>query len=628
MRASSTSLIDAATRCFRAAATRAQEEHSLASSSAVEAYDRKCFEEETVRISREVGERRMHTASTFFPALYLRARDPAGDEATRLLRSTSKAFELDLRFKEIEKLDEMHAKLWTLLNAGDRRSVTLEEYEQLLNDFNKWASEQYGAQLPPPPATVWEVSSSEEGEEDVEEDAMKGEEAPVEPPPILRGLAATSSLYNSSLTSPQASASPDRIMSAVKKPPVQMTTSSFGGAGNRGGKRSGAQSQAWSVVAQHIQRFREQRQQQELQQQQRRYSESMTSAMTLSQRSNVQFEEALHLTEDQPALGGILYLCSVPPPRPNMQLILSCPRNADKAVDIAVIYQTFAKQVSLVKCEAELIMWDSNNDGRLSEDEVENYVKDLTPRIAALSSMSKDLLPFYCCTVSRRLFWDLDPGNRGVLRIHSLLQSSVMKEWVSLQLMSEDDPQNWFGAAVTQQLYNKFVMLDARNRGTLNVENLRSYKKGLPTVTDDGLPLDTSPLCALFIDRYFETNTLMTRSEMDYRKFVDFVIAVELLPQCSRPHFFWSILDLEGTGVVTPMIVNQFFRETHAKLVAAGLDVPSRETVVQEVFDLIEKAEPLRITREEFVRSPQAGLFVGLLIDCLSFWTYENREQR
>lgn len=596
------SFIEAASRCMRAAAARAQAEHSLTSSAAIEAYNTQCFEDETARINREIEQKRALASSAFFPALYLRIRDPAGDETTRLLRSTSKAFELDLRFKEIENLDEMHAKLWTLLSAGDRRSVTLEEYEQLLREFNEWASAQYGAQLPPPPASVWEVSSAEEIEDGEEGD----EEARVS--------------ARSDASSPQPSPSPDRNAATEKSPTV---TATHGIPGARS-SRSGTRSQSWSVVAQHIQRFREQQQQQR----QRDSASQPSAAMTPSQRSNAQFEQMLRLAEDQPALGNILYLCSVPPPRPDMQLFLSCPRNADHAVDIAVIYQTFAKQVSLVKCEAELMMWDSNDDGRLSEGEVENYVKDLAPRIAALASLDEDLLLFYCCTVSRRLFWDLDPGNRGVLRIHSLLQSSVMNEWVNLQLMSEDDPQNWFGATVTQQLYNKFVMLDTRNKGTLNAKNLHAYKKGLPTVIDDGLPLDTSPLCALFIDRYFETNTFMTRSEMDYRKFVDFVIAVELLPQCSRPHFFWNILDLNGTGVLTPMIANQFFRETHAKLVAAGLDVPSRETVVQEVFDLIEKAEPLRITREEFVRSPQAGLFMGLLIDCLSFWTYENREQR
>ena len=119
------SFIEAASRCMRAAAARAQAEHSLTSSAAIEAYNTQCFEDETARINREIEQKRALASSAFFPALYLRIRDPAGDETTRLLRSTSKAFELDLRFKEIENLDEMHAKLWTLLSAGDRRSVTL-----------------------------------------------------------------------------------------------------------------------------------------------------------------------------------------------------------------------------------------------------------------------------------------------------------------------------------------------------------------------------------------------------------------------------------------------------------------------------------------------------------------------
>ncbi|TPP50705.1 hypothetical protein CGC20_25090 [Leishmania donovani] len=590
-----------ATQRLRTFAAQEEQAHELTTSTALEEWATQCFEAETERINRELVQRREQASATFLPALYMRGRDPAADETTRLLHSTCKAFELDMRFKEIEKLDEMHAHLWTLLSAGDRTSISMEAYEQLLHDFNEWAAEHYEAQLPPPPSTVWDVSEDEdecilsrrEGKKDNHERSGGGNSSPSMSP----------------LQSPVSLAQP----LSASTPPVLTATIA---APNDAPGSSGTQGASWDTVLQHVKRYRDQQ-----------HSDTPASARSLM-RSHAHFEHLLRLAEDQPALGNVLYLCSVPPPRPDVQLFLSCPRNAERAVEIAAIYQTFAKQVSLVKCEAELIMWDSNNDGRLSEDEVENYVRDLAPRIAALQAMGKDMLPFYCCTVSRRLFWDLDPGNRGVLRIHSLLHSGVMDEWVSLQLMTEDDPQNWFGALVTQQLYNKFVLLDTRNTGTLNVENLRGYKKGLPTVLDDGLPPDVSPLCSLFIDRYFETNTLMTRSEMDYRKFVDFVIAVELLPQCSRPYFFWNILDMEGTGVLTPMIVNQFFRETHAKLVAAGLDVPSRETVVQEVFDLIEKAESLLITRDEFVRSPQAGLFVALLIDCLSFWTYENREQR
>lgn len=598
-----------ATRRLRSVAAAEQQAHGLTSQAGIAAWATQSFEAETERINRELEQKRAQKSSAFFPALYMRGRDPAADEILRLLRSACKAYELDLRFKEIEKLDEMHAQLWTLLSAGDRTSITVESYEKLLGDFNAWAADRHDAQLPPPPSAVWDVSETEdEGADTHLVDTLQRPSA-----------------------SPSATGARLSASSELPSPPVNATNASelrisIEPRGSRSGGGGTARSASWELLFDHIQCFNERQQVQ--QEEQQRSSVAAAATSVTPGRNYAVLEHLLRLAEDQPPLGNVLYLCSVPPPRPDMQLFLSCPRNAERAVDIAAIYQTFAKQVSLVKCEAELIMWDNNNDGRLSEDEVENYVRDLASRIAALQAMSKDMLPFYCCTVSRRLFWDLDPGNRGVLRIHSLLQSSVMDEWVSLQLMTEDDPQNWFGALVTQQLYNKFVLLDTRNKGTLNVENLRAYKKGLPTVLDDGLPPDTSPLCSLFIDRYFETNTLMTRSEMDYRKFVDFVIAVELLPQCSRPHFFWNILDMDGCGVLSPMVVNQFFRETHGKLVAAGLDVPSRETVVQEVFDLIEKAEPLRITREEFVRSPQAGLFVALLIDCLSFWTYENREQR
>ncbi|KAG5473849.1 hypothetical protein LSCM1_04481 [Leishmania martiniquensis] len=618
---SSPSLVELATRRLRAVAAQEEQARKLTTSAALEEWATQAFEAETERIDGELLKRRAQASSTFFPALYMRGRDLAADEATRLLHNTCKAFELDLRFKEIEKLDEMHAHLWTLLSAGDRTSISMEAYEQLLHDFNEWAAEHYGAQLPPPPSAVWDVSEDENEDEDILRGAGRKEDSYEE---SERGSLSTAK-------SPHRSPPQSDPSSSASTPSNSATTAATlnGAAGpsardSSGGERtSGTRCASLDAVSLHVKRFREQQRLLQLHQ----LHDSPVSASS-SARSCAKLEHRLRLAEDQPALGNVLYLCSVPSPRPDVQLFLTCPRNAERAVEVAAIYQTFAKQVSLVKCEAELIMWDSNNDGRLSEDEVENYVRDLAPRIAALQAMGNDMLPFYCCTVSRRLFWDLDPGNRGVLRIHSLLQSGVMDEWVSLQLMTEDDPQNWFGALVTQQLYNKFVLLDTRNKGTLNAENLRGYKKGLPTVLDDGLPPDTSPLCSLFIDRYFETNTLMTRSEMDYRKFVDFVIAVELLPLCSRPYFFWNILDMEGAGVLTPMVVNQFFRETHAKLVAAGLDVPSRETVVQEVFDLIEKAEPLRITREEFVRSPQAGLFVALLIDCLSFWTYENREQR
>lgn len=314
-------------------------------------------------------------------------------------------------------------------------------------------------------------------------------------------------------------------------------------------------------------------------------------------------------------------------PALTVEMYITCPRNPSGRVDVKTLFQKFSKQVALLKCEAELIMWDSDNDGRLTEDDLESYVKFLIPSLPCLSNLGEDALPFYCCSVIRRIFWTLDRSCRGYVKIASLIRSPVMDEWLDLQLAREDPPRNWFSKVITSQLYEKFLALDTNETGMLTAANMKLYKKGIPMVFDDGLPQTVSPIASLFIDRVFEISALY-KSEMDYKSFVDFVIAVEFLPQCHRPQFFWNVFDLEGTGVVTPVVALHFFRDTYQKLVTAGCEPPPLELVVQELFDIIPTKVPLHITRDEFMHSTQAGLFSALLIDCLAFWTYENREQK
>jgi serine/threonine-protein phosphatase 2A regulatory subunit B'' len=320
----------------------------------------------------------------------------------------------------------------------------------------------------------------------------------------------------------------------------------------------------------------------------------------------------------------------VPCTRPelNLEMFITCPRELSGGVDIQLLFQKFSKQVARLKCEAELLMFDSDGDGKLSEEDLDAYIRYLMPSMPVVGRTPPDSIPFYVCAVSRRLFWAIDHSNRGSIRISDLIRSDVMDEWLDLQLARDDPPRNWFSSAVTTQLYEKFLLLDSNESGMLTAANMKRYKKGIPMVVDDGLPQDVSPLSTLFIDRVFEISALY-KSEMDYKSFVDFVIAVEFLPQCSRPQYFWSIFDLDGTGVLTPMTVLHFFRETYQKLVDAGVEAPPLELVVQELFDIVPTKESLRITRQEFLAAPQsAGLLSALLIDCLAFWTYENREHK
>lgn len=309
-------------------------------------------------------------------------------------------------------------------------------------------------------------------------------------------------------------------------------------------------------------------------------------------------------------------------------LFNQCPRSPTGRVDVKLLFHRFCKQVALLKCEAELTMWDSDNDGKLSAEEFESYVKFLVPSLPSLSqTITEDTMPFYACAVVRRFFWTLDATNRGFIRIPELVKSPIMDEWLDMQLVHDDPPRNWFSHSITSQLYEKFLALDSEEKGMLTATDMQQYKKGVPMVLDDGLPPSVSPISSLFIQRIFEVSPLY-KSEMDYKSFVDFVIAIEFLPQCHRPLFFWNAFDLECTGVITPMVAMHFFRETYQKLVTAGCEPPPLELVIQELFDVIPTKQPLQITREEFIKSSQCGLFSALLIDCLAFWTYENREQK
>jgi serine/threonine-protein phosphatase 2A regulatory subunit B'' len=334
----------------------------------------------------------------------------------------------------------------------------------------------------------------------------------------------------------------------------------------------------------------------------------------LHNRVDVAVEDLLYTPTATPSLSMCHYIYAI--------------RNAEGKLPVRLLLDKYSRQHALLKSETEMMMYDANNDGRLTEEELDDYVRGIIPTIRTLhDKLQEDSLPFYCCAVNRRIMWNLDKTARGFIKISDLMQSTIMEEWLEVQLSTEEVPRNWFSFTISSQLYDKFLALDKRECGMLTLDDMKAYKKGIPMVVDDGLPPGVSPLSALFVERVFETMSLF-KSEMDYKNFVDFVVAVEFLPSCPRPQFFWNILDIREEGVLTPVMMNAFFRETHQKLVSAGVEAPPVEMVVQEVFDIVPSQEPLRITREEFISATQAGLFAAVLVDCLAFWTYENREQR
>jgi serine/threonine-protein phosphatase 2A regulatory subunit B'' len=309
-------------------------------------------------------------------------------------------------------------------------------------------------------------------------------------------------------------------------------------------------------------------------------------------------------------------------------LFFVCNQRDDKGhAQVRDLFMSFLLYVTHFKTRAEMMQYDESNSGCLSETELEQYLTELIPNVDHLKDMPDQFTAFYLCACMRKLSWFLDPKCTGRFSIDKLMNSVLSWELIEVQVAYQDPPRNWFGAAFTRALYEKFLYLDQRRDGFLRREDMYRYKRGVPALTEDGLPTDESPITRLFIDRFFEISGTF-KGELDYKKYIDFSVAVESLPLCPNPVFFWRIFDIFDQGYITPLVLNTFFREVHSKLAVNALNPPSIELVVGEVLDLLNGKDPCKITREEFVKSPHVGLVSAILIDCLAYWTHETREMQ
>lgn len=75
----------------------------------------------------------------------------------------------------------------------------------------------------------------------------------------------------------------------------------------------------------------------------------------------------------------------------------------------------------------------------------------------------------------------------------------------------EDAIQNWFSVQSSLRVYDQYLKLDTDHNGMLKKEELIKYSPGLTSI---------------FIDRIFEEYQTF-EGEMDYKTFLDFVLAME-----------------------------------------------------------------------------------------------------
>ena len=139
------------------------------------------------------------------------------------------------------------------------------------------------------------------------------------------------------------------------------------------------------------------------------------------------------------------------------------------------------------------------------------------------------------------------------------------------------------------------------------------------------LAYGTATLTPTFIDRVFE-ECLTYGGEMDYKTYLDFVLALENRKEPQSLTYFFRILDVKHQGFINTFCLNYFFRDILKQMEKLNQDPVRFEDVKDEIFDMVRPKDPLRITLEDLVNCGNGDTVASILIDLNGFWTYENRE--
>ncbi|KAJ2941237.1 hypothetical protein O0L34_g3432 [Tuta absoluta] len=278
------------------------------------------------------------------------------------------------------------------------------------------------------------------------------------------------------------------------------------------------------------------------------------------------------------------------------------------------LFNYVMRRVWLQQTRIGLSLYDVTGQGYLTEQDLESYILELVPSLAALDGLDSSFTSFYVCTCARKFLFFLDPLRVGRVRIRDVLSCSFLDDL--LELREEDLPmelqeQNWFSAASALRVYGQYLNLDRDHNGMLSINELAGYGSGT--------------LTRAFLQRVFQ-QCLTYDGEMDYKTYLDLVLALENRRQPAALAYLFRILDINSQGYLDAFTLNYFFKAIQEQMVAHGAEPVNFDDVKDEIFDMIRPEHPARITLQDLIRSGHGHTAVSILLELHGFWAYENRE--
>ena len=129
------------------------------------------------------------------------------------------------------------------------------------------------------------------------------------------------------------------------------------------------------------------------------------------------------------------------------------------------------------------------------------------------------------------------------------------------------------------------------------------------------------------VSRLFEENITYSPMELDYKGFLDLMLALENRSTVESMVYFWRALDVEKCGRLTPTAIQYFYRDIMSSLHITGYEAASIDNIIAEIYDMLSCTDCENgATFDEFVRSGQGATVISMLMDVNGFWQYDNRE--
>lgn len=283
-------------------------------------------------------------------------------------------------------------------------------------------------------------------------------------------------------------------------------------------------------------------------------------------------------------------------------------------ISVTSLFNYIMRKVWFHQTRLGLSVYDETGEGFLKESDLENYISELIPTLPQLGGLEKSFYNFYICTAVRKFMFFLDPMHTGRVRIQDIIASGFLDELLELrdeEASKEMQVSNWFSASSALRIYGDYLNLDRNHNGMLNKAELASYGTG--TLTE------------VFINRVFQ-ECLTYSGEMDYRTYLDFVLALENRQEPQSLHYLFKLLDIDNKGYLDTFSLNYFFKAIQDLMRSHGQEPISFQDVNDEIFDMVKPAEPGCITLKDLFNCEQGDTVVSILIDLNGFWNHENRE--